>query len=70
MQAGLAIVADHRTEVFRLHDPVDGDNWNAFGLQQAIAVVPRWQATGDDQGITTTGAEQLKQLPFTVRCIV
>ena len=41
LQAGLAVVADHRAEMLGLHDPVDGDDRNAFGLQLAVAVIAR-----------------------------
>ncbi|MNI76082.1 hypothetical protein D3C73_1322870 [compost metagenome] len=60
LQAGLAIVTDHRAEIVRCHDPVDGDDRNALGLQLPITVVIGGQATGDDQRVAPPGAEQLQ----------
>ncbi|MND37823.1 hypothetical protein D3C80_285180 [compost metagenome] len=70
LQAGLAVVTDHRAEMLGFHDPVDGDDRNALGLQLAIAVVAGRQAAGNDQCVAAPGAEQLQQLPFAVRRIV
>ncbi|MNP78698.1 hypothetical protein D3C76_1763740 [compost metagenome] len=58
--AGFAVITDHRTEMFWLHDPVDGNDRNAFGLQLAVAVITGRQAAGNDQRITASGAEQLQ----------
>ena len=69
-QAGFAVVTDHRAEVLGFHDPVDGDDRQALGLQLAIAVVTGRQATGDDQRIATARLEQLQQLALAVRRIV
>ena len=70
VQTGLAVVADHRTEMLRLHDPVDGDDRQPFGLQLKIAVITGWQATGNNQRITTPRAKQLQQFALAVRRIV
>jgi hypothetical protein len=70
MQAGFAVVADHRAEVLGFHDPVDGDDRQTLGLQLAIAVVTGRQATGDDQRIAAARAEQLQQLALAVRRVV
>lgn len=70
LQAGLLIVADHRAEQLGLHHPVDGNDWQALGLQGAVAVIVGGQATGDEQGVATPCAKQLQQLPLAVRGIV
>jgi len=70
LQAGFAVIADHRAKAFWLHGPVNGNDRHAQILQLAVAVIVIGQATGDEQGIATTGTKQLEQLALTVRRIV
>ncbi len=70
LAAGIAVVADDRTEMGRVQAPVDGDHRQAVVLQLTVAVILWWQAAGDEQGIATTGTEQLLQLALTVGLVI
>lgn len=70
LAAGVAVVADDRTEMGRVQAPVDGDHRQALVLQVPVAVVFWWQATGDEQGVAAAGAEQLLQLALTVGLVI
>ncbi|MNY28905.1 hypothetical protein D3C86_1629100 [compost metagenome] len=70
LQAGMAVVADHRAEAGRVHGPVDTNHRQALGLQFRVGVIAGRQATGDEQGIAAARTEQLLQLPFAVGVVV
>ncbi|MNS54965.1 hypothetical protein D3C72_877860 [compost metagenome] len=57
VQAGFAVVTDHRAEMLGFHDAVDGDDRQTFGLQLPITVIAGRKATGDDQRIAAARLE-------------